>query len=134
MNKLINVLLHVNGWVAALIGIFIVLEPVSMLSPYGLQAELSSSLLSELRAPGGLLIVCGLTIVHSAIIPHFRERGLYLSVMVFGSYAAVRLFSTFLDGIPEIEILGALAIESILCALSLTAIGTARNKPALLAV
>ncbi|MFK7864295.1 MAG: DUF4345 domain-containing protein [Pseudohongiellaceae bacterium] len=131
MNKLINSLLHLNGWVAVLIGVFIVIEPISMLSPYGLQTELSNSLLSELRAPGGMLIVCGLTIVHSAVVPHFRERGLYLSAMVYGSYAGGRLLSIFLDGIPQIEILSALAIELTLCGLSLVAIGNSRDNPAL---
>ena len=131
MNKHSHVLLHINGWVAALIGVFIVVEPVTMLSPYGLQPELSNSLLSELRAPGGLLFFCGLAILYSAFTPNLRERGLYLSVMLYGSYATGRLLSILVDGMPQMEILAALTIESMLCGLSFAAIRSQHNTPAL---
>ncbi len=134
MNKLTNALLHLNGWVAVLIGVFIVLEPISMLSPYGLQSNLSNSLLSELKAPGGLLFVCGLVIVRSAIIPSLRDRGLYLSIMVYGSYAAGRLLSILVDGIPQMEILVTLTIEAMLCGLSIAALRSQNSNPASLAL
>lgn len=134
MNKLTNALLHLNGWVAVLIGIFVILKPIAMLSPYGLQSELSNSLLSELKAPGGLLLVCGLAIVHSAMIPNLRERGLYLSIMVYGSYAAGRLLSIIVDGFPQMEILIALTIEAMLCGLSIAVLRSQNSSPATLAL
>lgn len=134
MNKLTNALLHLNGWVAVLIGVFILLKPIAMLSPYGLQSELSNSLLSELKAPGSLLLVCGLAIVHSAMMPNLRERGLHLSIMVYGSYAAGRLLSTVVDGMPQMEILIALTIEAILCGLSIAALRSQNSCAAKLAL
>lgn len=128
MNKTIVTLLHLNGWVAVLIGGFIVLDPVSLLSPYGLQTELSAGLLSELRAPGGLLFACGLLIVRSALNSDYYERGLQTSVLVYGSYGVVRLLAFALDGQPPMEILAATGIELVLCGLSLLAMYKLRGK------
>lgn len=122
MKKVILALLHINGWVAVLIGSLIVLDPVSMLSSYGLQPDLSIGLLSELGAPGGLLIACGLMIIRSTMIQGLLTQGLQLSVMVYGSFGAVRLLGFVLDGQPPTEILIATSIELMLCGLSLLAV------------
>lgn len=118
MNKLIRAQLHLNGWVAVLIGSVIVLDPVSMLASYGLQSELSAGLLSELKAPGGLLFVCGLMIVFCSARPVTIHSGLLLSIMVYGGYGSVRLLAMLLDGLPPLEIQLAAAIEVGLCILS----------------
>jgi hypothetical protein len=89
-----------------------------MLSSYGLQGELSVGLLSELRAPGGLLLLCGLVIVVCASWPSAVQKGLLLSIAVYGGYGSVRLLAMLLDGIPPVEIQLATAIEVGLCALS----------------
>ena len=119
MTRLIKSLLHLNGWVAVLIGSFIVINPVSMLASYGLQSDLSAALLSELRAPGGLLIVCGLAIVQSTLSADSMRRGLILSVMLYGSYGSVRVLGIVIDGMPATGILMATAIELILCVVSI---------------
>ena len=111
MSKLIRAQLHLNGWVAVLIGSFIILDPVSLLSPYGLQGDLSTGLLSELRAPGGLLLASGLVIVTCALRHSTVHIGLLLSMMVYGSYGSVRLLAMLLDGLPPAEIQLATAIE-----------------------
>ena len=118
MKRLVTSLLHVNGWVAVLIGSFIILDPISVLSSYGLQSDLSTGLLSELRAPGGLLLVCGLGIIFCATTPGYAHSGLLLSIMVYGGYASVRLLAILLDGVPPVEIQLAASIEVVLCGLS----------------
>ncbi|MCP5347375.1 MAG: DUF4345 domain-containing protein [Gammaproteobacteria bacterium] len=118
MSKLIRAQLHVNGWVAVLIGSYIVLDPVSMITLNGLQSALSAGQLSELRAPGGLLFVCGLTIVFCASRPATVLSGLLLSIMVYGGYGSVRLLAMLLDGPPPAGIQLATAIEIGLCVLS----------------
>ena len=124
MNNLVRTQLHVNGWVAVLIGSFITLDPASMLAPYGLQSELSAGLLSELRAPGGLLVCSGLVIVSCAVRPGNAHNGLLLSIMVFGGYGAARLLAILIDGLPPTEIQLATAIEVVLCALSAVSLYT----------
>lgn len=128
MNQLNRCLLHLNGWVAVLIGSFIVIDPVSMLASYGLQDGLSASLMSELRAPGGLLIACGLSIVQSTLSIDNFQRGLTLSVMVYGSYGSVRVLGIMLDGMPATGILMATAIELILCVASFIALQQSRRN------
>lgn len=104
MSKLVRAQLHLNGWVAVLIGSFIVLDPASMLASCGLQSELSAGLMSELRAPGGLLLVCGLAIVFCSSRPAIVHSGLLLSIMVYGAYGSVRLLAMLIDGLPPVEI------------------------------
>ncbi|MEQ8409352.1 MAG: DUF4345 domain-containing protein [Gammaproteobacteria bacterium] len=118
MSKLIATQLTLNGWVAVLIGSFIVFEPVNMLSGYGLQPNLSPALMSELRSPGGLLFACGLVIAHSALAADNYERGLKLSTMVYGGYGITRLLSIVVDGEPAVDIMLAAAIEIALLLLS----------------
>ncbi len=122
MKKLTVSLLQLNGWVAVLIGSFIVIDPVSMLSNYGLPSDLSTGLMSELRAPGGLLIASGLLIIRYSLNSRLYDQGLLISVLVYGSYGSVRLISMLADGIPPMEILTATAIELLLFGLSLIAI------------
>ena len=124
MTRLIKSQLHLNGWVAVLIGSFIILDPVSMLTSYGLQSDLSAGLLSELRAPGGLLFVAGLAIVYCALQPARIQNGLLLSVMVFGGYGGVRLLAMVLDGLPPVAIQLATAVEISLCVLSLVSLNS----------
>ncbi|MDA0688345.1 MAG: DUF4345 domain-containing protein [Proteobacteria bacterium] len=118
VSKLVRAQLHLNGWVAVLIGSFIVLDPAGMLASYGLQSELSAGLMSELRAPGGLLLVCGLAIVFCSSRPAMVHSGLLLSIMVYGAYGSVRLLAMLIDGLPPVEIQLAAAVEVGLCALS----------------
>ena len=124
MSKAILTLLHLNAWIAFLIGGLIVLSPISMLSAYGFQSEISTGLMSELRAPGGLLIVCGLLILRSALSKENYQQGLQVSIMVYGGYGGARLLGFALDGQPPLEILLATAIELILCTLSIAAMRT----------
>ncbi len=128
MSKLIGFQLHLNGWVAVLIGSLIALDPVSVLSSYGLQPELSAGLLSELRAPGGLLLVCGLLILSCALQPSKAKYGLMLSVIVYGGYGSVRLLAILLDGLPAVEIQLAAAIELVLCASAVVTLAKIKRR------
>jgi len=118
MKKLTVSLLQLNGWAAVLIGSYIVLDPVTMLAPYGLQSDLSAGLMSELRAPGGLLLICGLMIARCGLNSALHTQGLMLSIAVYGGYGGARLLGFILDGQPPIEILVATTIELVLLVLS----------------
>ncbi|MAM69566.1 MAG: hypothetical protein CMP91_00290 [Gammaproteobacteria bacterium] len=113
------ILLQINGWTAVLIGSLILIDPVGMFSTYGLQSNLSSGLLSELRAPGGLLLACGIIIIRNTLREELYEFGLQLSIMVYGGYGFSRLLSFAFDGAPPIEIMFATVIELMLCLLSM---------------
>lgn len=128
MNKLIVSLLHLNGWVAVLIGCFILIDPETMFSSYGLPTDLSAGLMSELRAPGGLLISSGLLIVRNSLTTQRHQRGLQVSILVYGSYGIARLLSISLDGLPPAEILTAMGIELGLVLLSIIALTALRQQ------
>ena len=119
MIKVTVSMLQLNGWVAVLIGSFILLDPVAVIDPYGIQANLSAGLMSELRAPGGLLIASGLMIVHCSLNAELFALGLQHSIMVYGGYGSARLVGFVLDGQPPSEILLATGIELVLFGISL---------------
>lgn len=118
MKKLTITLLHINGWLAVLIGSLILFNPVGMFSTYGLQSDLSSGLLSELRAPGGLLLASGLMIIRNTQKEELYDFGFQLSIMVYGGYGFARLLSFALDGRTPVEIIIATIIELGLCMFS----------------
>lgn len=113
-SKLTQVILQINGLVAILIGFTILLDPIAMLTPYGFQASVSTGLLSELRAPGGLLIVCGLMMSRYGFNSGDYRSGLQISIMVYGAYWSARMVGLLLDGSPPIEIWTAATIEFLL--------------------
>ncbi|MCG8416080.1 MAG: DUF4345 domain-containing protein [Pseudomonadales bacterium] len=129
MKKFTVTLLQLNAWVAVLIGSFIVLDPVSMLSAHGLQSDLSAGLMSELRAPGGLLIAAGLLIAYCSLHDNSLEQGLFIAMLVYGGYGSARLIGFLVDGLPPMEILIATTIELVLFGLSLVTMIQLRNHP-----
>ena len=128
MSRAAITLLHLNGWVAVLIGSFIVLDPVSMLSSYGLQPAPSTGLLSELRAPGGFLIASGLFIVRCALQRQRYRQGFELSALLYGGYGFSRLIAWVADGQPPEAIVIAAAIELTLFAASLFMLMKGKEK------
>lgn len=129
MKNTTLLLLHINGWTAILIGSLMVIDPVSMLHSYGLQSDLSAGLLSELKAPGGLLIASGLMMIRYSISEALHERGLQTAIMVYGGYGSVRLLGIAVDGMPPFEILVATGIELFLCGVSLITFWKIQPKP-----
>lgn len=80
------------------------------------------SLLSEIRAPGGLLAGSGLLILLGAVRAGLRTLAMKLVVLVYGSFGLSRLVGLTLDGMPANGIIGATAIELFVAAIGLVLI------------
>ena len=77
------------------------------------------SLLSEIRAPGGLLATSALLILIGVFRQNLRSIALILTVLIYGSFGFSRLVSLVLDGIPSNSLLTATVIELVMAAIVL---------------
>ena len=106
-----RLLLFVSGLVAAIIGGAILVEPHAFHATNGITLGIDPSLLSEVRAPGGLLLALGAMILTGAVRASFAVPATATSAVLFLSYGFARLVSLALDGVPANGLLVAMAIE-----------------------
>ena len=120
-NILTLTYLAIAGVLLVAIGGGILLVPHAFHAGSGIVLGDSPNLLSETRAPGGLLLAAGLVILGAVFREPQRHAATQLSILVYGSYSFARLVSVALDGMPTTSILIAAVLE-LLVALAGTAL------------
>lgn len=126
--KLLNTILLVSGFIAAGIGGAILFVPVGFHALNSIELGSNISLLSEVRAPGGALLACGLLIMGGAFIDRLRFTAIVLAALLYLSYGLSRILSMALDGMPGPNLMQATILELILglvCAWALLKFGNA---------
>ncbi|MEM8602938.1 MAG: DUF4345 domain-containing protein [Cyanobacteria bacterium P01_H01_bin.121] len=119
LTVLTVIFLAVSGLLLLVIGSTILLVPHTFYAGDGIVLGDDPSLLSEIRAPGGLLATSALLILAGALRsgwryglrPGQRSLALTLTVLVYGSFGLARLLSLALDGVPSTELVVAAMIE-----------------------
>ncbi len=125
---LIKVLLVLASVVALWIGGALTFTPLDFHAASQIVFESpSASLLSELRSPGGVLVIAGFIMFLGAFQKKMIRLSLTVSTMVYLGYALGRLVSWGFDGAPHQSLLIALAIELLLGLLS--ALVLLKSKP-----
>ena len=104
-------LLTVSGLIALVIGASILLAPAQFHATYGTVLGDDANLLSEIRAPGGALLVLGALMLVGVFVNSFAFTSVTIAAAVYLSYGLARIVSVALDGVPAGALLGALAIE-----------------------
>lgn len=108
-------------------GLLIVIGTSLLFQPHGFYAanEIilgdNPSQLSEIRAPGALLMISAIFMLLSVGRERFLQPALALIVVIYGSYGSARLLSLALDGIPSGSLVQAMVLELILAGLGLIA-------------
>lgn len=115
--KLVTSFLLVSGIILSGIGTAILFSPVAFHASNGIVFENNASLMSEVRAPGGLLFVSGLVILAGSFRDKLRHQSVILATLVYGTFGLSRVLSMALDGMPSQGIVGATAIELIIAAI-----------------
>lgn len=118
-TKRATIFVVVSGVILLGIGGAILLAPKAFHASNGITLESNASLMSEMRAPGGLLFASGLVILTSLFLPGLRQVSLFLATFVYGTFGLSRLLSVVLDGLPSAGIVGAIMIELFLAAMGL---------------
>ncbi len=104
------------------IGVGILVMPQAFFASNGITLAEDPSLLSEVRAPGGMLTACALVLLFAAFRPareDVRLLALRLTVLVYGSFGLARLLGMALDGIPASGVVAAAVIELVVAGLGL---------------
>jgi peptidoglycan/LPS O-acetylase OafA/YrhL len=72
------------------------------------------NLLSEIRAPGGMLIASALVMLLGVVRQKLTWQALILAALLYGSYGVSRLLSMLLDGVPTGSLFWAAVLELII--------------------
>jgi hypothetical protein len=111
--------LVVAGLLLLTIGTAILFAPHAFHGSNGVALGGNPNLLSEIRAPGGLLFCSGFLILLGAFRQRIRIRAAQLTVLVYGSFGMARLVGVALDGMPSSSIVGAMLLELIVALVGL---------------
>jgi hypothetical protein len=68
-------------------------------------------LMSELAAPGGVLLISSTLMLAGAVRIRFANLALVIGAIIYGSYGAGRLISIALHGLPSESLIAAMVIE-----------------------
>ena len=113
----VQFLLGASGLLLLAIGVGVLLAPHAFFATNGIELGTDPTQLSEVRAPGGLLLACAAFILIGAVRTGLRRSALALAALVFLSYGGARLVSLVLDGTPSTSLMAAGVVELILGAL-----------------
>lgn len=126
-----RVLLTLSGLILGCIGSALLLAPVSFLTMSEISVEPDPSLLSEIAAPAGILLIGGGFMIFGAANLRFSDPALAIGALVFGSYGAGRTVAMALHGYPSPSLITAtlieLAIAAALAGLRLASTGRHRS-------
>ena len=112
--------LTLTGLLLLAIGGAILIAPRAFYASNDIALGHDPTLLSEIRAPGGLLWATAILALISVARQHMRSFTTPLLVLVYGSFGLARLVSITQDGIPAQPIISAMILE-----LSVAVIGVA---------
>ena len=118
-NTMTAIYLVIAGFLLLVIGGAILLAPHAFHGGNGVALGDNPNLLSEIRAPGGLLASSGIVILIGAFRTQWRLRSVQLTTLIYGSFGVARLVSMALDGVPSASIVGATLLELIVALVGL---------------
>lgn len=109
-----QLLLLVSGGVAVSIASLILLAPMSFYAANDIDIGVSASLLNELKAPAGLLMIAGVFMIMAIFRGKLAGIAVAVSATIYLSYAAARFASMAQDGLPSAGLLQAAIFEGTL--------------------
>jgi len=112
--KLLKTLLMICGLIASGIGVTILFFPSALYATYGVELGDNVSLLNEIRAPGGVLLVSGLFIISGAFVDKLVFTSVVVSTLIYLSYGLSRLISIAIDGVPVEALVQAAMLEMVI--------------------
>ncbi len=107
----LKAVLLISGVILIGIGIAILFAPRAMFFSYGVDLGGNTSLINEIRAPGGALLVGGMLILSGAFVAGMTFTSAVIAAFLYLSYGTSRVLSIIIDGVPAQEIVVATAVE-----------------------
>lgn len=110
-HTVVTIYLTLSGLLLLVIGGAILLAPHAFHASNDIALGNNPTLLSEIRAPGGLLTAVAIVGLISVVQYRLRAFAMPLLALVYGSFGLARLISIAQDGMPADSILAAAALE-----------------------
>lgn len=123
-----KVVLAISGLVAMVIGGAILVTPAAFFASSGVALSADPSLLSEVRAPGGALLVAGLVIALGAFFAELTLTAGVVSALLYLSYGLSRVLGMAVDGMPATGLVVATAVEIGLGLAGVVVVGLHRRR------
>ncbi len=108
-----KITLLVAGALLILVGGFIIGAPVDFYAANSIELGANPSLLNELKAPAGMLLVAGLFMLAAIVVQAISDTAIALAALIYLSYAGARLASMAFDGMPAAGLVQAAALEAV---------------------
>ena len=118
-RSLTPIFLILSGLLLLAIGGTILFMPHAFYGSDGIVLGYDPSLLSEIRAPGGLLAASGIVILTGGFRPRGQSLAVMLTVLVYGAFGFSRLVGLALDGMPSNNLVMATGVELFVAAIGL---------------
>ncbi len=118
--------LLLSGSIITGIGLAVLLLPDLFYATNGIELGTDPSLLSEVRASGGVLVGAGGLIFAGLISSGLASASLTIAAVLFGAYGVSRIVSMTLDGMPADGLVWAAVLELFMAALCLVVL--VRNR------
>ena len=129
-QPLSRVVLALAGVMAVFIGGALLVSPHAFFAMNHIELGDDPNLLSEIRAPGGLLLAAGAIMIAGVAMRRLTRVGLVTAAVVYCSYGASRLLGILLDGAPSSSLIGAMMIELVVGVLTAVLVARAeKNEP-----
>ncbi len=112
LAKTQKLLLFVAGALLILIGASISASPIDFYASNGIDLGSNVSLLNELKAPSGFLLVAGLFVFGAIFVQRLADSAMLLAALIYLSYAASRFASMVFDGVPAEGLVQAAVLEA----------------------
>jgi hypothetical protein len=107
-----RILLGMAGSLLILVATRILATPVAFFGSNAIDLGSNVSLINELKAPAGLLLASGVFMVGAAFNRARADTATWLASLIYLSYAASRLVSMAVDGVPAAGLVQAMALEA----------------------
>lgn len=96
-----KIVLGVTGLIGVGFGAMLTFAPATLHASYGISYDPNPSLMSELRAPGAVLLTMSAFILAGLFRPALTGVSLAIGAGVFLSWGVARLLSIAMDGVPD---------------------------------
>ena len=110
-SSLTPIFLFLSGLMLLTVGSGSLVAPHFFYAYDGILLGHDPSLLSEIRASGGLLTASGFVLLMGTVRSSLRSLAIALSILVYGSFGLSRLLGLTMDGMPSNSLLMAMMIE-----------------------
>ncbi len=114
-----RLVLGASAIIAVAISATILFAPELFYAGYGIEVGGNATLVNELKAPAGMLLIAGLFMFAGVFRSELAVLSLATATLVYLSYGLSRMLSIALDGLPHGGIVGATAIEIVVGAVCL---------------